>query len=80
MDPINIDADSTNADWTKCTWNLPCTRDELMPLLPDREAVERFLELPVAKMNPAIVEELGIRRWYLVAPVEQAHQPDKPAV
>lgn len=76
MCAINLDACSSNADWTKRTWDLPRTAEEMMSLLPNRESVERFLELPVAKMNPAIVDELGMRSWYLPSPVEQAHRAE----
>jgi hypothetical protein len=73
--PLNLDA-GDNADWTKRTWDLPRTRDEMMSLLPNRQSLERFLELPVARMNPAIVDELGMRSWYLPPPVEQADRVD----
>lgn len=61
---LRPDADGMNADWTKQTWDLPFSREELMKLLPDRVSVEHFLKLSVAKMNPDIVEALGMRDWY----------------
>ena len=68
MSRIRPDDEVENADWTKRTWDLPRTREQMMALLPSRRAVEDFLELPVARWNPEIVDELRIRDWYLDDP------------
>ena len=65
---IGLDDNVDNADWTKRTWDLPRTRQEMMSLLPDRKAVDAFLKLPVAIWNPDVIEDLGMRGWYAKHP------------
>ena len=48
---INVDADLTNADWVKKTWDLPYkSEEELKEALGDR--YEEFKHLPVYAARP----------------------------
>lgn len=60
---VNIDADLTNADWTKQSWDLPSYKsDEFLLMFPDLAA---FRKLPVyrfAVKNGLIKDDEWVRR------------------
>lgn len=46
---INLDAELTNADWTKQTWDLPVDASELKRVVPD---ATKLLDLPAGADMP----------------------------
>jgi len=52
MSLVNIDARIENADWTKKTWDLPQSKDELLDHLAfSGQTVETFKALPAYALN-----------------------------